>query len=39
MNNRGTQHLMKIGDHTIAVDFLQTRGTVDGLRAAIPGRA
>ena len=36
MNNRGAQHLMKIGDRTIAVDFVQTRGTVNGLGGKIP---
>ena len=36
MNNRGAQHLMKIGDGPIAVDFLQTRGTVNGLGGKIP---
>jgi hypothetical protein len=35
MNNRCAQHLMKIGDRTIAVDFLQTRGTVNGLGGKI----
>jgi len=36
MNDRGAQQLMKIGDRPIAVDFLQTRGTVNGLGGKIP---
>ena len=35
MNNRCPQHLMKISDRTIAVDFVQTRGTVNGLGGKI----
>src|SRR5262249_10355682 len=35
MNNRGPQPLMTIGDRTIAVDFVQTRGTVNRLGGKI----
>jgi hypothetical protein len=35
MNNRGTQQLMNIGDRSIAVDFVQTRGTVNRLGGKI----
>jgi hypothetical protein len=35
MNNGGAQHLMTIGDRPIAVDFLQTRGAVNGLGGKI----
>ena len=35
MNNRCTQHLLKIGDRTIAVDFVQTRCAVNGLGGKI----
>jgi hypothetical protein len=31
MNHRGPQHLMQRGDRTIAVAFVQTRSTVNGL--------
>jgi hypothetical protein len=31
MKNRCAQHLMTRGERTMAVDFLQTRGTVNGL--------
>src|SRR5262249_5594389 len=35
MKNRGTQHLMTIGDRPIAVDAVQTRGTVYRLGGKI----
>jgi hypothetical protein len=35
MDDRGAQQLMKIGDRPIAVDFVQTGGTVNGLGGKI----
>ena len=35
MDNRGAQHLMRIGDRPIAVDSVQTRGTVNRLGGKI----
>ena len=36
MNDRRAQHLMRIGDRPVAVDFLQTRCTVNRLGGKIP---
>ena len=36
MDDRCTQHLMRIRDRTVAMDLVQTRGTVNRLGGKIP---